>query len=262
MRWNNGRGIVIQERDQHLLHELATFRVVDREQAKVIAGFGSTTRVNTRLLVLTRSGFLKRFFLGTTAGGAKALYSLSQKGAQLVGVPLRGPQRRGDMALVGDRFVKHQLAVNDMYCSLKVGAVKRGITLNRWMGFQKSVAPQVELIPDAYFETESAAGKLAAFLELDLGTESLRVLREKARRYLQYAISDDFRNEFDHDRFRVLVVAHSERRMRSIREMVASVTEKLFWFASLEAIKQHGLLAPLWLRPKSDERIALIPELQ
>ena len=37
-------------------------RVIDREQAKCIAGFGSTTRVNIRLLALTRAGLLRRFY--------------------------------------------------------------------------------------------------------------------------------------------------------------------------------------------------------
>ena len=36
--------------------ELAVMRVIDREQAKVVAGFGSTTRANARLLKLTRAG--------------------------------------------------------------------------------------------------------------------------------------------------------------------------------------------------------------
>jgi hypothetical protein len=93
------KGMVIQERDLRLLRELGVMRVVDREQAAIVAGFASTTRVNARLLALTRSGLLRRFFLGTTAGGTKALYALSAKGAQLVGVPLRGPQRRKDESI-------------------------------------------------------------------------------------------------------------------------------------------------------------------
>jgi hypothetical protein len=75
--------IIIQERDRHLLKELATFRVVDREQAKIIGGFNSTTRVNTRLLALTKAGLLRRFFLGATEASKKAVYSLSPKGALL-----------------------------------------------------------------------------------------------------------------------------------------------------------------------------------
>ena len=57
------------------LAELAVMRVVDREQAKIVAGFGSTTRANARLLALTRAGLLRRFFLGTTGAGQKALYA-------------------------------------------------------------------------------------------------------------------------------------------------------------------------------------------
>ena len=58
---NKRRGVVLQARDRKLLQELALMRVIDREQAKTIAGFGSTTRVNARLLALVRAGLLRRF---------------------------------------------------------------------------------------------------------------------------------------------------------------------------------------------------------
>src|ERR1035438_539405 len=69
---------ILQPRDLHLERELAILRVVDREQAKIVAGFTSTTRANTRLLTLTRAGLLKRFFLGTTGPGQKALYEIGR----------------------------------------------------------------------------------------------------------------------------------------------------------------------------------------
>ena len=78
MNGNKHHGMVIQDRDRHFLRELAVMRVIDREQAKVVAGFGSTTRANARLLALTRAGLLRRFFQGTVAGGAKALYTMPQ----------------------------------------------------------------------------------------------------------------------------------------------------------------------------------------
>jgi hypothetical protein len=254
--------MVIQERDRQLLRELAVMRVIDREQAKIVAGFGSTTRVNTRLLALTRAGLLRRFFLGTTAGGAKALYALSPKGAEFVGAPVRGPQRRNDAALIGDFFVEHQLAVNGIYCALKSQSISiPGTTLERWLGFSQPLTPGIRLIPDGYIEITTPGGISAAFLEMDLGTESLKVWREKVRNYLLYALSGAFEKEFHQDRFRVLVVAHSERRLRSIRAAVASMTEKVFWFASLESIWERGLFAPVWLRPQGDERLPLIKEI-
>jgi Replication-relaxation len=138
MTGNDLHAMVIQERDRHLLRELSVMRVIDREQAKIVAGFGSTTRANARLLALTRAGLLRRFFLGTTAGGAKALYALSDKGARLVEAPESGPRRRQDETVVADFFVQHQMAINDVYCALKYGhRAAPGIAFKRWVGFPK-----------------------------------------------------------------------------------------------------------------------------
>jgi Replication-relaxation len=262
MPGNNGRGIVIQERDRELLQEIGKLRVIDREQAKVVGGFGSTTRVNARLLALTRAGLLKRFFLGTTAGGAKALYSLSTKGAQLAGVHESGPQRRNGAGLVGDLFIEHQLAVNSVYCAFKQQAASvHGVSFRFWRAFSKTLTPDVRLIPDGYVECETPSGILTAFLEIDLGTESLRVWKEKVENYLRYAASGAFEKEFGETRFRVLVIANSERRLESIRGAVRTATQKLFGFASLDTIREKGLFASVWLRPTGEDRFPLIKEL-
>ncbi len=126
-------GIVIQERDRHLLKELATLRVIDREQAKIVGAFGSTTRMNTRLLALTRAGLLRRFFLGAGEGSKKAVYALSTKGGALIDATPRGPRRPNDALLVADFFVLHQLAINDIYCALKRATANPGISLVRWL---------------------------------------------------------------------------------------------------------------------------------
>src|SRR6478752_3394702 len=109
MPGNSACSIVLTDRDRLLLKELAIGEVIDREQAKRIAGFKSTTRANDRLLKLVRAGFLRRFFLGTRAGGTKAIYSLSAKGAQVVHIEGRLIKRKNNSLLVGDLFVEHQL---------------------------------------------------------------------------------------------------------------------------------------------------------
>jgi len=249
------RRMVIQERDRHLLRELSVMRVIDREQAKVVAGFGSTTRVNARLLPLTNAGLLRRFFLGTTAGGTKALYGLSEKGARLVDVAASGPRRTQDEALVADFFVEHQLAVNEVYCAAKYSKPRPdGIRFKRWVTFPKKPVAGLSFIPDGYVEFETSMGIVAGFLEVDLGHERLKVWQSKVRRYLDLAVSGDFEREFGERRFRVLVVAHSPKRLLSIRQAVATVTDKIFWFATLDDIKRHGLFGRVWLRPKGDDR--------
>jgi hypothetical protein len=256
----NNRRLVLQPRDRRLLEELATMRMVDREQAKMVAGFGSTTRANTRLLALFRAGLLRRCFLGTTAGASKALYMLSTKGAEAVGVTLHGRQRRNNEALVASFSIEHQLWINAMYCALKFQPIPiAGVRFSRWRTFLNPISPSLPLVPDGYAELETPSGPLAAFLEVDLGTENLTVWKEKINRYLQLALSGEFERQFRQSRFRVLVTAHSERRMHSIRKVVAAATDKIFWLTSLESINRQGFFAPIWFRPKDDAPRHFIP---
>jgi len=256
------RGIVIQERDRRLLQELAVMRVVDREQAMIAGGFHSTTRVNTRLLTLTRAGLLRRFFFGAAAGGRKSLYALSPRGAALVDVSTRGPRRRNDEVLVADFFISHQLAINQLYCSLKYDELPASVSFRRWISFTKPVAVGLRLIPDGYFELEATTETVAAFVEIDLGHERLGVWKQKIQNYLQFAVSGEYEHRFEQRQFRVLVVANSERRLLSIRTAVRAVTQKIFWFTTLESIESKGVFAGVWLRPEGNDQQSLLPQTQ
>jgi Replication-relaxation len=255
----NNVGIILQKRDGHLLRELAVLRVIDREQAKVVAGFGSTTRANTRLLALARSGLLRRFFLGTAASGRKALYSLSKRGAQLVEVPYRGPRLGTNQTVVVDFFVTHQLRINEILCTVKYRAIPTpGVQFVQWKSFHESIDVASPLIPDGYVELRTPPKTLTAFLEVDLGNESRPVWRAKMQSYLRYAISGHFERQFGHAQFRTLVVASSERRLSSLRAATAELTEKIFWFTTFESITKLGFWAPIWQRPKDHQLQSLI----
>lgn len=246
------RGLIVQPRDLALLRELSVLRIADREQLRIAAGFGSTTRVNARLLALARAGLLRRFFLGFS-GARKALYALSEKGGRLAEVPCHGPRRPQETMLVADYFVEHQLAVNAVMIALKFGRIpERSVRFVQWIAFQEPLAPGINLIPDGYVEFRTPAAIDAAFLEVDLGHESRGVWKEKARRYLQLAVSGAYARRFQQPRFRVLVLAPSERKLNSIRRAVAEVTEKIFWFATTEAVLGEKFFAPVWLRPAGE----------
>jgi hypothetical protein len=254
------RGLIVTPRDERILQELAVMRVADREQLKVAAGFGSTTRVNTRLLALTRTGLLRRFFLGS-GGGRKALYAMSPKGAQVIQVSCRGPRRRQNEMLVADFFVQHQLAINEVYCRLKFSAIPvPGVRFVNWLAFDEPMVSGLSLIPDGYVEFVTPTGVDCSFIEVDLGHESLTVWKEKTRHYIQLAVSGDYERQFKQRRFRVLVLANSERRMRSIRAAVLAVTDKIFWFAPLAAVEDEKFFGPAWLRPTGDAYQPLFKE--
>ena len=242
--------LIVQERDRILLRELSLMRIIDREQAKVVAGFHSTTRVNARLLALTKAGLLKRFFVGTAAGGKKALYYLSSAGANLVQVPQRAPRRRADEVVTASFFVDHQLGINEIYSMLKYRpAPQDGAAFVRWETFDQPIDAQRSLVPDGYAEMQTPAKRIAAFLEFDLGHENLTVWKAKARSYVRYAKSGEFERTFHLPHFRVLVVTTSDRRVEAIRRAVSAITDKIFWLAAMDAIRDQGLWAPLWHRP-------------
>ena len=255
MLGNSRSGMVIQPRDKHLLRELEVMRIIDREQAKVVAGFRSTTRANARLLALYKEGLLRRFFQGTTAGGKKAFYTLLPKGARLVGTTHRGFRHGNDELLTANFFVAHQSAVNDVYCLAKYPSIPvPGTSFVRWMSFAEPLVQGISLIPDGYVEVTNLTGLTAAFLEVDLGHEGKTVWKGKVRSYLRYATSGAFKEQFGQSRFRVLVIANTERRMHAIRSIVSNFTDKVFWFSTLDAIRTNGLLGPVWLRPVSESQ--------
>jgi hypothetical protein len=259
MPGNSACPIVLTDRDRLLLKELAIGKVIDREQAKRIAGFKSTTRANDRLLKLTRAGFLRRFFLDTRAGGTKAIYSLSAKGAQVVQIEGRLIKRKNNSLLVGDLFVEHQLAVNSIWIEAKFKPVPvPDVQFVRWLAFPSALSKSTPLMPDGYFELKSTSGMHCLFCEVDRGTESLKVWSRKISLYLQLAASGEFQVLFKQSRFRVLVATLSERRLNILRRTAALHTEKIFWFATLEEINKKGLFAPIWKRPVGEQKVPLL----
>jgi hypothetical protein len=256
---NERKGIVIQDRDRHLLRELAIMRVIGREQVECVAGFKSTRRANRRLLILTQAGLLRRFFLGTRGGGQKALYALSPTGAKLVDVPFRGPRRAQNRTLVADFFVTHQLAINRVYCALKFRPIPiPDAKFLRWQSFYEPLESGTRLIPDGYLEIHTPRKTLAAFLEVDLGHEGLSVWKRKVETYLRYAVSGSFAKRFVQLQFRVLVIAPSERRMYSLRKATSRLTDKMFRFTTFDAIVRDGFWSPVWFRPTHEERQGLL----
>jgi hypothetical protein len=252
-------GLVVQERDRQLLSELAVMRIIDREMAKLVAGFNSTRRANARLLQLTRTGLLRRFFVGSIAHGRKAVYTLSPKGGELVAAKFGGISRPAGRLVIGDAFVEHQTSINEIYLAVKhAPAPQAGTRLRRWITFRQSISEAIKLTPDGYFELALSDSIRAMFLEVDLGTEALKVWQQKTASYLQLAVSGEFTQRFGQPQFRVLVVAGSEKRLANIRATVAKSTNKIFWLTTFDIIHRDGFWSPVWLRPTGGQRLSLL----
>jgi hypothetical protein len=258
MTGNKRIGLVLQNRDRHLLSELGVIRIIDREATKIVGGFRSTRRANARLLQLTRAGLLKRFFVGSIAHGRKAIYTLSPKGTELVNARSGGITRPSGRLVVGDAFVEHQSGINEIYFALRYRSLPASTRLVRWVTFRQPISDAIKLTPDAYLEVAIEEKMRPMFLEVDLGTEALKIWQQKITFYLQLALSGEFQMKFRHPQFRILVVVTSERRLANIRATVAKSTDKIFWFTTFESINRSGFWSPIWLRPTGDHRHSLI----
>jgi len=250
--------VIVQKRDLRLFHALSILRIVDRKQTQRISGFNSTTRVNARLLKLLHAGLLKRFFFVSALGGKRAIYSLSKKGAELTGTAPNGIQRPADSFLIGDKFVAHQLAINEVFCASHFDAYIKARAVKEWKAFTNPLSPATSIVPDAYFEIHLTEIIRPMFLEVDQGTEGLAVWNKKINEYLTLASSGEFERLFGRPRFAVAVVAASARRMQSLRTHVAKTTSKLFYFTTQERIATQGFWSVIWFRPEGEQLEPLI----
>jgi protein involved in plasmid replication-relaxation len=231
-------------------------RVIDREQAKTVAGFGSTTRANTRLLALTQGAYLRREFVGTITGGRKAVYRLSRKG---ISIGSRAGTENAGKGSYSELFLEHQMQVNQVYVWVKHRPIPLpDCRFHRWISFTRGLSKTSPIIPDGYFELQHESQIKALFLEVDMGTEALRIWQKKIEGYLKFAVAGEFKKLFGLPQFKVIVIAHSERRAESIRKLAAKFTDKIFRFTSFQTIKSEGFWSAIWKKPIGDQQEFLV----
>lgn len=244
---SRNKGIIMQPRDRRLLSELRSRRFVDREQASAICGFRSASRAKARLLALVRANYLDRFFVGTIAGGRRAIYFLPKTRRQRLQRVLASPST--------EQFVEHQLAVNVVVLAARQHGYRLDLVEREWSAIRSNQTTRIR--PDAILEQRTDSEVRGLLIEVDLATESMRVIRQKVSRYLALARSGLSEQLLGIVQCRVLFVVRGGERLESLRKVVASETERVFWFAEIETIRREGFWARVWLRPTGEERHSL-----
>lgn len=247
----NGNSLVLQPRDRNVLQYLGILRILSRDQIACVAGFSSITRVNVRLHKLRDVGLVARYFTAGSTGSMASIYALTREGAEAVQVGFVPLKWKADSVVLGNAFVAHQLATNDIYIAATQEPPAENLQCRRLVG----PLPGTKIIPDALIEFSQNEIWRAFFLEVDLGTEALPRWTRKVQQYLSLATSGRYREAVRSDKFSALVVATDRDRMESLRKHIAKQTEKLFWFTTLEIIKQRGFWSPIWLRPAGDQQV-------
>lgn len=182
----------LNERDRQITQEVARTRLLTSSQIERLcfATLAGRSRSITRSRVLKRLtdwrvlGMLPRRVGGH--GSAQAVYFLDAAGQAVAGSWDSRPRRAG---LPGERFVRHVLAVSELYVGLSELARQGAFEL---LDFRAEPAAWVPdglgglLKPDAYLSL--AVGGLADdwFIEIDLATEHLPTLKRKAETYVSF----------------------------------------------------------------------------
>jgi hypothetical protein len=208
--------VVITDRDVELLTLVGLCRYISTDQA-AREFFPSVDRCRRRLRQLYDGD--GGYIAVTVASSTKPnLVSLARPG--LAEVARRTPsladriQLAGTIRLAG---VDHHLALVDARLfSVHLGA-RRGTPMTRWCGAGGHLAgelglPAYHLEPDGIAEFAVPGGSVFVAIEVDLGTESLDVLRSKFERYQCLAADGPVDALW-------LVASGGERRQQSISDL-------------------------------------------
>ncbi len=254
--------VALTERDQRLVALLYRFRLLSRDQIMALSGFGSLTRVNTRLAALVLARVLSRKMLPVYPGkgSAQALYFLGSASrsfldadAAVVGCQIRQISR-WDL-----RQVEHVVAANQVL----VGAISGlGQTPEaRLLAFRtepelRQVFLDRNLVPDGWIAFEYTGKRFNCFLEIDLHHEGLSEWRRKVLHYVEYAESGLHEERFGFRSFRVLVVAKSTPRLMHLRH-ISEPAGRMFLFSEISAVNARTMFDVMWLPASGDSRMRL-----
>ena len=267
----------LQPRDGEILDAVYGHRFLSSGQIQEMF-FGCTTRSNTRLRKLWEHEYLDRHYLRPLVfhGSSEAIYSLGRRGVDMVTESLGADRAEVKENREKDRrlrpfFVEHVLAVNDFRIGFESAVEKHpDLELERWIN-ERAIQDEYKTRKDGRVIRRRIRqdgygrywykGKLYSFfLELDRSTETNVKFGSKVRHYLDYDASGRYSQLYGVKFFKVLVVTTTTRRLMNLKKVTEGITDRLFWFTTLDKIRAGEMFEPIWLRVGQEERYSLLDE--
>lgn len=184
----------LSPRDRQIIMHVARFRLMSGSQLLTVFFSQDQARLCRRCLArLVDLGALERLTRrigGVRAGSSGHVYRLAPHGQRLV-ARWRGAtgQRAQRAAEPGDRFVRHTLAIADLFVrlrSLNGQLVRFDSEPECWREFDAGITGKATLKPDAYLVCTDQAWEYRWFVEVDLATEGTATLQRKCQAYVDY----------------------------------------------------------------------------
>lgn len=198
-------GTALPARERALVQTLARLRVMTHVQlaelltandseASAASRARSARRILARLTTVGVLARLERRVGGVRAGSAGYVYYVGPAGQRLIAFwQGRGLIRGRYRPEPGTRWVRHQLAISELYVQLR-GADQVGeldllafdAEPDCWRRSVDAYGGGLLLKPDAFVRVGIGAYEDRCFVEVDLGSESRSVILDKLRRYVDY----------------------------------------------------------------------------
>jgi protein involved in plasmid replication-relaxation len=276
-RWKRQKDparMLLQPRDREIMKAVYSFRMLSRTQIETLFDFKCTRRVNSRLRKLYDHHYLSRSFLPTVRGSAKAIYYLGPRGISVVaedlGIDLNSIKRKCKaISKLRELFFSHALELNDIRIAFSLAIENHHeMELERWINDNdcKQEYHAVDLgktsirrfRPDGYFRFCYQGKLYSFFLEHDRSTMTLGRFTGKVKSYIDFGVLGYYRQRFGVKYFRVLVITKTRERLNNLKKAVETVTDKLFWFTTIEQVTPNTVFGPIWQRAGKQEYYPLI----
>lgn len=239
-----------------------------------------TQRVLKRLYTKRFLERLERRIGGINGGSKETVYCLDEAGAYLVALLIGCTKKelkwRSREKLVTDLFLSHTLSINDFMTKLSFYAKRH--PPQRLTTFIHDhdchldffhLGKRIKLTPDGYgVYFDGAEYEIYFFLEVDLGTMSPEIFRQKIEKYVSYYLSGAWEEECEIFP-KVLIVTVGEKRLSVLKKVTEKVLKKSishdligsiveFSFTTKERIENQGIIENIWDRAFETRRYSLL----
>lgn len=282
----------LTKRDKAVIHSVAMYRVLSTTGIAALffpttAATGVNSQCLARLRFLTRAGYLvRREQLSLRAEGRSPyLYYLGPEGVRFLrdlGMSPADIDWRPSDANSKWLYLSHQLDVNRFRVTVALAAQRRGSAITQWIddrALRRLPPEHVEIldrrgnarreavVPDGMFSLVDGEFLHHLLVEVDRSTVTASsTLPEahdwwrKVKVYLSYFDSDLPVARYGTDRFRVLTVTTTAKRLDTLKRVTEEAGGKhRFWFAVQDELTPENVLtAPVWHVAAKDERLSLL----
>jgi protein involved in plasmid replication-relaxation len=261
----------LQPRDLRLIHALAEqFRLLTRQQIEELLGMRTKRTLNVRLMKLHRAGYLSVRTLARMGNARRIAYYLGPAAVELLDHPTDrrlAIDTRSRAAQLKGSSLKHRMLVDSIHIRFLTAArhypeYKLLMWIDQyspwWQDIEQYGVPvqadgYCEYLLLMHFDTLSTF-----FLEVDCGEETGSDLQDKIDRYVQYALSGQYEQQFAAKRFRVLFAMSSEVRLRNTARLMENAPPNLFWLTTSERFMAAKLFDDYWHLPGDDRLHSLM----